>query len=213
MAKNSSSKERALERARAREKARMENGQKHKQRRGGSKKGILFMLGVLLVGTLITLCFTVFFQIESIQVTGESIYDAQPILQAAGIEEGQNLLSLNSAKISAKVSTALPYISQVKLHKNLPAQLVIEVVPAQVTRVYLCENTYAWCDSEDKIIELSGQPAPDSMVIHFSRTAGRTHCFYRRKSACSARRAADCLRSVWTQRGNDLLRYFGSLEY
>ena len=155
---------RRQERMRAREQARAQNGEKHQQKRGG-RKIILIVLLLGLVVTFVALSFTVFFKIDTIEVSGDSRYSSEQIINASGVLIGDNLLVLDSGEISSRVSAVLPYVRRVKLNRAFPSKLVLEVVPAEVERVYLCETAYAWCDSDDKVLELNSRPQENATVI------------------------------------------------
>ena len=164
----------ARDRARLREEARAENARRRGRRKGGSKILLYIMLGVLLVGTLVTLSFTVLFKIETVEVTGDAPYDTQTILDTAGIQPGQNLLALSGKKINERLTAALPYIGQAKLHRSLPSKLVLEVQRAEVARAYLLEDGYAWCDASDKVLEKSTLRPEQGLVVQCqSITAGQ----------------------------------------
>ncbi|MBR5826319.1 MAG: FtsQ-type POTRA domain-containing protein [Clostridia bacterium] len=73
-----------------------------------------------------------------ITVEGESIYTYEEIVSAAELEIGVNMLSVNEAEVSAKVSSALPYIHSVEMKKKLPDKLILTVTSTE--EKYLLSN-------------------------------------------------------------------------
>ena len=62
-----------------------------------------------------------------ITVEGDSIYTYEQIVSAAGLEIGENMLSLKEGDINARVSSALPYIDSVQVKKKLPDKVILTV--------------------------------------------------------------------------------------
>ena len=61
---------------------------------------------------------------------------------------------MNGASISSKVSTALPYVQAIVLHRTLPSKVVLEVVEAVPARAYVSGSMeFALCNEEDKLLE------------------------------------------------------------
>jgi Cell division septal protein len=73
------------------------------------------------------ICAALFFKIQTVEVTGNSIYGADELVSISGIETGQNLYAVSGGKVAAQIMRACTYVKSVKLHRNLPSTLVIEV--------------------------------------------------------------------------------------
>ena len=74
-----------------------------KRKRGRRRFGLLFKLlcGAALVAAA-TLGATVFFQVETIAVVGNSRYTAQEVIDASGVQIGDNLFQMNKNQISSR---------------------------------------------------------------------------------------------------------------
>ena len=99
-----------------------------KRRRGRRRFGLLFKL--LCAGALVaaaTLGATVFFQVETIAVAGNSRYTEQEVIDASGVEIGDNLFQMNKNQISQNILQQLPYIGEVSPQRQLPSTLIFQV--------------------------------------------------------------------------------------
>lgn len=83
---------------------------------------------------------SIFFKVETVLVSGTEKYDAWTVMEASGIEIGDNLLGISDAKVSGKIQSALPYVSQVRVGINLPDTVNIEIVEIDVW--YAIQDVY-----------------------------------------------------------------------
>ena len=89
-----------------------------------------FLLGcVVLIFVL-----SIFLQVNSIEVTGNSHYTAQEIEQAAGIEEGDNLFFINRFAAVGGILAKLPYVESVSITTQLPGTVIFEITESQALR-------------------------------------------------------------------------------
>ena len=77
---------------------------------------------------------SIFFKVDAdkIMVSGAQKYDAYIIREASGIKDGDNLLTFGQAKASGKITTALPYVKDVRIGIKLPDTVHIEVTEYDV---------------------------------------------------------------------------------
>ncbi len=82
---------------------------------------------------------SIFFKVdeEKITVAGAEKYTPWQIREASGILDGENLLTLSDAKISANIIKKLPYVKHVRVGIQLPDTVHIEIVELDV--VYAME--------------------------------------------------------------------------
>ena len=104
--------------------ARRRNRNRH--RRG--RFGFLYkMLSVLAICGAIIAALTLFFRVDSIVITGEERYSEQEIVDATGLRIGDNLFLLNKYAIAEDLLKKLPYITAVRINRELPDTLTIDV--------------------------------------------------------------------------------------
>ena len=69
---------------------------------------IVLALVVLCVGVI--LVFSLFFKINTVTVTGQSVYSQKQIVEKSGITVGENLFRVDEEELSQLLSKELPYI-------------------------------------------------------------------------------------------------------
>ena len=97
------------------------------RRRRGRFSGLYKALSVMLVAAAVVLACVVFFRVNSVEVSGNVRYTAEEIIEASGIETGDNLVGLSRSRVSAAICTKLPYVENVNIKKVLPDGVVLRV--------------------------------------------------------------------------------------
>ena len=154
----------------------------HRHRRGRGRLGPLFkLLCVLAVIVALTMGATVFFQVETVAVSGNSRYTEEDVVHATGIQTGDNLYRMNKNQIAQQVLQKLPYIKELTIRRSLPSTIVITVTewdavarvaapaPGTVVSAEEGEENPPEVAREDWLISVGGkllEPAPaDSTAI------------------------------------------------
>lgn len=75
---------------------------------------------------------SIFFKTQQVTVSGAEKYSAWEIKEASGIQQGDALLSLSEAKITAKIRAKLPYVGDVRVGIKLPNTVNIEITELDV---------------------------------------------------------------------------------
>ena len=112
----------------------------------------LRLVTVVAVVLALTLGMAIFFKVEVVTVSGMEKYTAWEVREASGIQDGENLLTLNKAKAGGKITTALPYVDTVRIGIKLPDTVNIEITELDV--VYAIEDSAAgwWLMDADGIL-------------------------------------------------------------
>ena len=98
------------------------------RKRNRGRFGPLFkLLCVLAVVVALTGGATVFFRVETVEVTGNQRYTQEEIIAASGIQMGDNLYALNKVSIDRKIRTRLPYVGELSINRALPSTIRIDV--------------------------------------------------------------------------------------
>jgi len=85
---------------------------------------LLIMGAIILV---IVLSIIIFFRVRSIEVQGNSYYTKEEIAAAAKTEKGDNLLLLSRGEIAGNIMAHCPYVSSVRVSRQLPDTVIISV--------------------------------------------------------------------------------------
>ena len=100
------------------------------------------------------LCFSIFFKVGRIAISGTEKYTPEAVLEASGIQRGESLLGLSRNKKANNILSALPYVKEVQIGIKLPDTVNISIVELAVT--YAVEDTEGrwWLmDSGCKLVE------------------------------------------------------------
>ena len=95
-----------------------------KRRRGGTLYG---PVSFLIICAALVLGMSVFFRVSSIEVAGNSLYTTEEILEASGIEEGDNLFFIDRIAAVSRLKTRLPYVENAAIRRTLPNRVEIEI--------------------------------------------------------------------------------------
>lgn len=92
--------------------------------------GIIFVLSVLL-------------RVSDIRVEGNEHYTDQEIINAMGIETGDNIFFFDKFSTVGRAYTKLPYLEEVTVERQLPGRLTIRVVESKAL-AYLAVGDEEW---------------------------------------------------------------------
>ncbi len=126
---------------------------KEKQRKK-RKRRLYFFLTVFCLAAFLVLSLTVFFNINTFEISGNSVYSDTQIITAAGLGEGDNLFRLNKFKIAEKMVVELPYLGSVNIYRKLPTTLCIEVQETRASLVAYSGGKYVLMDPSLKVLEV-----------------------------------------------------------
>jgi len=110
-----------------------------RKRRRGLRKGLsLFWaaISVMAAAAAVILASTIFFKTGSIAVTGTAKLDQAAVIDASGLKTGGNLFLTKTDKAVERIKALFPYAQSVKIKRQLPDTLVIQIdeaVPAAYT--------------------------------------------------------------------------------
>ena len=124
---------------------------------------IFFIIFLICVG--IALSLTIFFPIEKISVTGSKIYTAQQIENVSGIDVGDNLFALSEKAVLKKIKRKLPYIECVKLKRELPSSLSIEVSDAKEFACFYVGDKYYTVSKSGWVLNETETPPENLFLI------------------------------------------------
>lgn len=118
---------------------------------------------------------TVFFNIESADIIGSSIYSADEIIAASGIKGGDNMVRKNMGKAEKAITSELIYIEEAQISRKLPSSVEILVVPCIETASLQTEDGYLIVSESGKILRADAEPAEDTHVFLGAEPAEDMH--------------------------------------
>lgn len=108
---------------------------------------------------------TIFFRVQNIRVTGNGKYTAQEIIDASGIDVGENLLLLGKSKAAGQILNRLPYVDQVQIGIKLPNTVNIDIVELEAVYAVSAAGGGWWLmDSGGKLLEPVEDPGEHLQV-------------------------------------------------
>ena len=100
------------------------------------KRGILFApISFLLIVLALVFGISVFFRVSTITVTGNRQYSQEEVIEASGIQTGDNLFFINRGAAYSRIYTRLPYVENAVITRFLPNRLNIRVTESSAIAV------------------------------------------------------------------------------
>ena len=135
-------------------------------RRSRRKKrlvGVVIVSVVMVLAAVFALvyCYAFGFPISKITVSGKTDYTAEEIIQASGIQTGENMLRVHSRAVNEKLSAVLPYIQSAKVEYKLPDTLVLKVTQTKEKYFIVGKKSYLCLSEEGKVLSLKKKKVKD----------------------------------------------------
>jgi len=84
-------------------------------------------LSFVLVCLAIVFALGVFFRVQEIEVRGAESYTAEEIIDASGIDMGDNLFFINRSTASSNIFSRKPFVEEASIERILPNTIIIKV--------------------------------------------------------------------------------------
>ena len=138
---------------------------RHGRGRRGRRFGVLYkLLTLVVVCAAAVLALTLFFKVESVEVTGNSRYSAQEIQDACGVSLGDNLYLLSKPDLVQRLHQQLPYIDEVRITRQLPNTLCVQVTEFSTVYAVEQEGTVWLLTSGGKIVETAAERGDTPLI-------------------------------------------------
>lgn len=126
---------------------------KGRRRNRGRFGGLYKLLSILVILAAIVMGCVVFFRVNTVLVEGNNRYAAEEIIAASGVQQGDNLFTLNKSQMMTRILTRLPYVDDLSIHRKLPDTLVFYVTES-VPVAWIESGGTCWLlDHRCKILE------------------------------------------------------------
>lgn len=118
---------------------------------------LLRLLTVVAIVVALVLGMSIFFKVSVVNVSGGQKYSPWDVKVASGIQDGENLLTLNKGRVVGKIKTNLPYVDEVRIGIKLPNTVNIEITELSVTYAISDDDNNWWLmDADGQILEPVG---------------------------------------------------------
>ncbi len=111
------------------------------------------LLGVFCLAIAFVMCYTVFFKLDKIKISGCMVYGETQIVDEIGAQKGESLFRINISNAEKKLAGKLPYIRSVKIRRQFPTTLRVEVQEEEVLGAIYTEEGFAVISTTGKVLE------------------------------------------------------------
>ena len=126
---------------------------------------LLHMSSLVAVVLSLTFVFSIFFKVKTVTVAGTVRYDAWTVREAAGIKEGEGLLTFGTAKAAGRIRALLPYVKEAQIGIKLPDTVKIEIVESSVAySIGAVDGTWWLISAEGKVLEQIDEEKADDVT-------------------------------------------------
>ena len=137
---------------------------RHRRRRG--RFSFLYkLLSFLVILAAILIGCVAFFRVNQITVEGNSRYSAQEIIDASGVELGENLLLISKPQTAGSIQKQLPYVQNVFVIRRPPDGLVLRITESAAAAVIQTEDAWWLMDARGKLLDWGGESAKGSLPV------------------------------------------------
>lgn len=135
-----------------------------KKRKKSIVKWLIFTF-LIAAGVLVSLSLTVLFKIEAINTSGDTRYSQEEIIELSQVKIGDNLWRTTSKKVTQELSAALPYIKSVKVIREIPSGITLEVCETQPMYSIKKGKKFILTDESDKVLEENASKKGETVLL------------------------------------------------
>lgn len=136
------------------------------------RSAIITLIAIVAFSALgIVLSLTVFFNIAEIKITGSEKYTDEELRSVCTIDVGKNLFLIDTQECIERFCESLPYVYDVKITRELPTTLNIEITDAAPAfAIKNKDKSYILLDDRLKVLEASAaKKTADAILIKDSK--------------------------------------------
>lgn len=136
-----------------------------KRQRRGRRAGALYApITFIIVCAALVFGIGVFFRVSNIEVVGAVFYTPQEVIDASGIENGDNLFFINRFSAMSKINAKLPYVESVTVGRSLPNKVIIEIEEAAAAAYINFGGVYWLLDRDCRLLESTGASGLQGLI-------------------------------------------------
>lgn len=127
--------------------------------------GFIFFI-LLSLSVTAALAVTVLFPVKKVNVSGSKLYTQKQLINAAGITDKDNVLSVSAGDIEKRMRKELSYIDTVKLERILPDTVKITVSDAKESACFFFENAYFAVSDKGYVLNRYDAPPENTYTVY-----------------------------------------------
>ena len=125
---------------------------------------MVFLVIFILAATLVTLSLTVFFKIETLTVSGNTVYESSEILANSGVKVGDNMFLMLDSKIEQRLREKLPFVENLKINRILPNKMEIIITESEEYFCYPYAGQFFTASKDNRVLAKYSS-APSGLVL------------------------------------------------
>lgn len=133
----------------------MARGRGYRRRRRGRFSFLFKLLSFFVITGAVFAALTLFFRVESVEVTGNRRYSEEDVVAASGVELKQNLYFINKFSVKQRIFDRLPYVEEIAINRRLPDTLRIEIRESRVAAAIESADGLWLISEQGKLLEKS----------------------------------------------------------
>ena len=111
------------------------------------------LLAAFCLAIAFIMCYTVFFKLDKIKISGCTVYSETQIVDEIGAEKGESLFKINISNAEKKLVGKLPYIRSVKISRQFPTTLKVEIEEEEILGAVYTDEGFAILSTTGKVLE------------------------------------------------------------
>lgn len=123
------------------------------------------LIGIVFFCIGIVLALTLFFNINKIVVSGDKVYSDKEIIDASGVNMGDNLIFLSKTALNEEISSELAYVGSAKIKRRLPSTLEIIITKTEAYMAVARDGYYILLDRNGKVLEKDLETVGENIIL------------------------------------------------
>ena len=120
--------------------------------------GAYIFLSVMLIVIVVVAGCIVFFKVNRFEVKGNERYSSQEVVDASGVDRGDNLCLVDQTGAVSRVFARLPYVCSVNVRRRLPDTVIINIVETTAAAAVEDEDGWWLISVDGKLLEQTDDP-------------------------------------------------------
>ena len=119
---------------------------------------LLFCLAIAFI-----MCYTVFFKLDKIKISGCTMYSESQIVDEIGAQKGDSMFQINISNAEKRLLGKMPYLKTVNISRQFPTTLKVEIVEETVLGAVYTADGFAIISDTGKVLQEGVLTLPEGM--------------------------------------------------
>ena len=102
-------------------------GRYNRRRRSGRFSFVYKLLSFVLICAASAVALALFFKVDTVNIVGNRRYTQAEVLEASGIQMGDNLFLMNKNRVASAITDQLHYVETVQIRRKVPTTLELTI--------------------------------------------------------------------------------------